>query len=1104
VILSVTVLGSSDGTAPSVIGRRIANYLEDGRTRVAGRGAKVVGLAPSGAAAYYADSAGLRPPRWALGRAGKVAAQELATILSGIDPATGEPLIAVTGSAGRARRSGGAALAVVDLRQEWYSIREAAQVLGVSGRYLNRFLRAEALAGDAALGVVIDDQGRRQLSREVLLRIDGERTPPKVVAGYDLTFSPAKSISVLWAGGDEITRTAVLDALDDSVTAGLRYLERHALAVRVKGRSELASGVIAAEYLHTTSRALEPQLHHHVVIANVGVGSDGVARALDSRTIFHHAKTASFLAAAELRHQLTIRLGVTWGEVENGIAEIEGIPATAIREMSSRARDVEAAVAVLGVTSAKARQVAAWSTRAAKDREVDPEALFAAWDERLSPVGYDQDARDALIGRVEGPELFSDEIRERLFAELLRIDGLTDHEAVFDRRLVVQRLADLAGDRLGADAIDLLADELLSRPELVELVSAGASSSDRDLRRDDGQAVTELAEQLYSTEAMLALERRVLNAYERGRAANIGAVSPDVVVGVLSEDRFTRLSEEQRGFVGALTGSGMRIQAGVGAAGSGKTTALEAAVAVWTAAGYRVLGAAVGGSQAVVLSEETGVEGRTVASVIARYFDHGDASLVDDRTVILVDEASLISTRDFAALAKIAEERGAPLRVVGDAAQHSSVNAGGVFRHLTGHHAAEVPALTHLYRQQGAEMEQVRLANVEYREGLITKALERLAADGRITEASSAYEAYDLLTCAWYGERQRRIAAPERRRSAMTAEHHAERRALNERARELLRADGTLSGPELRVGELSFQAGDEVIARIPDRTLRADGADRDAYVRNGSLGRVIETRESSLLVDFERWGRIEVPLDYLDQRLHSGAVGGLQHAYALTTHAAQGETFAAAVPLVTDASSTEGVYVGITRGQFDLRAVVIRQRDMMGPLTDDDLPVLREETSSLAATERRLEARVPGRLASELRREAPRLAAASLMPSSWSDAVLLDSARRLDRESRAASADLARLEADRARRLVVSASLGAARLDVRRSNGTATIRIELARDLIETLALRQATVEAELVKRALQLEKESRSEARSSLPGEQETLAADAAAVTTAGPVAIR
>jgi ATP-dependent exoDNAse (exonuclease V) alpha subunit len=352
--------------------------------------------------------------------------------------------------------------------------------------------------------------------------------------------------------------------------------------------------------------------------------------------------------------------------------------------------------------------------------------------------------------------------------------------------------------------------------------------------------------------------------------------------------------------------------------------------------------------------------------VVARYFDHGDSSLVDDRTVILVDEASLISTRDFAALAKIAEDRGASLRVVGDAAQHSSVNAGGVFRHLTERHPEDVPTLTHLYRQQGEEMNEVRLANAEYREGLITRALERLAADGRITEAASAAEAYDLLTCAWYAERQRRIAEPERRRSAMTAEHHAERRELNESARVLLRDDGTLSGPELRVGELCFQAGDEVVARVPDRTLRADAADRDAYVRNGSLGRVIEARESGLLVEFERWGRVEVPLGYINQRLPSGTLGGLQHAYALTTHAAQGETFAAAVPLVTDASSTEGLYVSITRGQFDLQAVVIRQRDVNGPLTDDDLPMLREETSSLAATERRLETGVPDRLASEL------------------------------------------------------------------------------------------------------------------------------------------
>lgn len=113
----------------------------------------------------------------------------------------------------------------------------------------------------------------------------------------------------------------------------------------------------------------------------------------------------------------------------------------------------------------------------------------------------------------------------------------------------------------------------------------------------------------------------------------------------------------------------------------------------------------------------------------------------------------------------------------------------------------------------------------------------------------------------------------------MTAEHHFERRELNIRARALLASDGTFFGPELRVGELSFRAGDEVIARVADRSLRAEGVERDAYVRNGSLGRVKSVQDESLIVDFERWGRIEVPISYIEQKLPSGVAGGLQHAY---------------------------------------------------------------------------------------------------------------------------------------------------------------------------------------------------------------------------------
>ena len=969
-ILSVTVLGSNDGTPLSLIGQRIVDYLEGGRAVAGGRrpGALVELPSPEGGTvAYYADSAGLRPGHWVLGRTGEVDPAELAMLLAGRDPATGEPLLSARGSSGRAERTRRLALAPTRLDKEWYSTKDAASVLGISPSYLRRLLRARVRASDDdADGIKIDSSGAWQLNKDAVVRLSEHRQPPKVVAGYDLTFSAPKSVSVLWAGADDATRAAVLEALDEAVAGGLRYLERHAFRVSVRKRPLPASGLVAADYLHTTSRALEPQLHHHVVVANVGFGPDGVARALDARFVFHHAKTASFLAAAELRHQLTARLGVTWTVVENGIAEIEGVPAAALEEMSSRAREIAEATRALGVSSARARQVAAWDTRAAKEHGVDLDALFASWDERLAVAGYGPEARGNVLDRVDGPGLFTVEERVRRFRELLRSDGLTEHEAVFDRRHVVQRLAELAGDRLSADAIDALAEELITHPELVELRGTREKSVRRVIRTD-GRVVKLPGERIYSTTSMLALEHRALAAYERGREAGAGIVPAERTQQVLGTERFARLSEEQRRFVESLTSSGMGIQAGVGAAGSGKTTALEAAVACWQAGGYRVLGAAVGGTQAVVLSEETGVEGRTVASVLTRYFDRGDVSSIDARTVLLVDEASLVSTRDFVALAKAAEETGAILRLVGDPAQHSAVGAGGIFRYLTEHHPDGTPTLTHLYRQQGEEMAEVRLANAEYREGKITEALERLRRDGRITEAESVDEAYDLLTCAWYAERSRRVAEPERRWSAMTAEHHFERRELNGRARALLSADATLQGPELTVAGLSFRSGDEVIARVTERSLRAEEAPRDAYVRNGSLGTVVEVQEHGLVVLFDRWGRVAIPRAYLERQVSPGVVGGLQHAYALTTHSAQGHTFAGASPLMSDTSSVEGAYVGITRAQFDLQAIVTRRRDLSRPVADDVLPVLRDETSALLATSRRLQGIGPERLASEFK-----------------------------------------------------------------------------------------------------------------------------------------
>jgi conjugative relaxase-like TrwC/TraI family protein len=160
-------------------------------------------------------------------------------------------------------------------------------------------------SGSAALGLVGPVEGealRRVLSGlapggGVPLR----RGPGVVrVAGFDLTFSAPKSVSVLFGIGDDAIRQAVRAGHDRAVAEALAYLERSAAAVR-RGQGgacvEPADGFVAAAFRHRTSRAGDPQLHTHLLVANLGRGPDGRWSALDGRRIYAHARTASFLYA---------------------------------------------------------------------------------------------------------------------------------------------------------------------------------------------------------------------------------------------------------------------------------------------------------------------------------------------------------------------------------------------------------------------------------------------------------------------------------------------------------------------------------------------------------------------------------------------------------------------------------------------------------------------------------------------------------------------------------------------------------------------------------------------------------------------------------------
>jgi conjugative relaxase-like TrwC/TraI family protein len=194
---------------------------------------------------------------------------------------------------------------------EGYWIGTAAADLGLDGKVDPEALTAMLI-------------GRHPASGEPLgLRHVAGRGP---VSGFDLTFSAPKSVSLTWGLGGDGAGAEVMAAHRASVTAALDYMERAACWTRRgHGGHQFVhgDGFLAAAYVHRSSRAGDPQLHSHVLVANATRGPDGRWTRLYHPAIYDHAKTAGYIYEAALRDELTRRLGVRWQEVENGIAEIE-------------------------------------------------------------------------------------------------------------------------------------------------------------------------------------------------------------------------------------------------------------------------------------------------------------------------------------------------------------------------------------------------------------------------------------------------------------------------------------------------------------------------------------------------------------------------------------------------------------------------------------------------------------------------------------------------------------------------------------------------------------------------------------------------------------
>jgi len=723
------------------------------------------------------------------------------------------------------------------------------------------------------------------------------------VPGFDLTFSAPKSVSVLFALADAEVSREVRGAHEAAVAAALGYMERQAaVARRGHGGSQsvLGNGFVAAAFGHRTSRAGDPQLHTHVLVANLTRGPDGRWTALDARRLYVNAKTGGYLYQAQLRAELTRRLGVEWGPVRRGQADLTGIPPGVLRAFSRRRAELEERMAERGERSSRAAQVAALDTRRAKDYSVAAESLEDEWRERACALGLEPEQLHELVGRTRARELDPGAVTA-VGEELVGPDGLTGRRSTFTRRDVVQAWSERLPQGADVDVVEGLADELLAGERVVALAAdvRGLTHSDV-VRRADGRVVAATAEERrYSTPELLALERWIIDGSSGRRDEQAGTVAPDRVEAVLRAR--PELSTEQATMVRRLLKGGEGVQVVVGPAGTGKTFALDAARAGWEAEGYRVIGAALARRAARELQDGAGIPSTSLAALLGELREGGERGLLaEGRTVLVVDEAGMVGTRMYGELLEHAARAQAKVVLVGDHRQLPEIDAGGVFRGL---HARGGAIELQENRRQGEGWERDALAAL--REGVAAPALAAYARHGRLVMEDTAGGVRERLIADWWHATQ----DPGGVEAVMIAARRDDVADLNTRARARMRAGQHLGNTELNVNGRVFAVGDRVVALRNARRLD---------VLNGTRATItaVDLEHRSLTVETTDGRMLELPAGYLDARTDRGGPT-LDHGYAITGHKAQGMTTGRAFVLGSGDLYREWGYVALSRGRVE-------------------------------------------------------------------------------------------------------------------------------------------------------------------------------------------
>ncbi len=740
-------------------------------------------------------------------------------------------------------------------------------------------------------------------------------------AGYDLTFSAPKSVSVVSQLGDDQQRQDMIEAHREAVRDTLREIEKNEIytRARIDGKiTRIKTGkMAAAKFEHNLSRNCDPQLHTHAFIANNTI-YNGKLYAIDGSRLYKTQKIYGAEYRARLAENLRARgYEIEITDAEKGFFELKGMPKKDLDLFSTRRAEILADMEARGVTGAEAAQVSTLATRHAKEREIDQDKLREEWRETWG----DRPLAEAKKENMSIMDMSAD--RDRVYQET--VEAMEAKQYAWTAKEFEE---ELTKNGVGCG---------MTRERARELMKNDPTIIRGELKKPESGEETEY----FTTVKNYEQERGLFETVAEGKGGFSAALDHETAERTREEvckENGWELTDQQKNLVSHIAESQDNIIAVRGLAGVGKSFSLNAAREVLEKEGYEVMGAAPSGRAAAELAADAGMEGQTAdgatrCGTLHRLMNEAEKSAGNalpgqdyekkrswnfdniqaptQPRVYLLDEAGMIDNNTLSEFFKMADAQraaGAEIKIVmvGDDKQLPPVGAGNFFSDAIQLDVVSKAELTDIRRQ--AETPELLEAVKEAVSGNPSKSLRILAKEDAIHEIKTQKGRNSAITREYMS-----MSDAERAETLILSAKNADRIDINNAIREELIKAGKLDRgkeyavevkrdepPQIR----NFAKGDKIVF------LRND---IKKGVRNGTQGTIQEIKGDTFRVNIGT--KKEPKIVDIDIKKYNY----MDHAYCVTTHKAQGATVQRVIVNLNSAdtklNSRNSYYVDISRAK---------------------------------------------------------------------------------------------------------------------------------------------------------------------------------------------